>query len=131
MKKRIKKVIFILMLLLLILYGYYFLTLNYGINIPCLFNKVTGYYCPGCGITRCLFSIMSGHFYKAFNYNRLVFILLPFIFLYLIYNIYLYVFNKEDKIIKKIPNIIWLVLIIIVLLFGVIRNIDSFSYLAP
>ena len=74
---------------------------------------------------------MSGHFYKAFNYNRLVFILLPFIFLYLIYNIYLYVFNKEDKIIKKIPNIIWLVLIIIVLLFGVIRNIDSFSYLAP
>ena len=32
-------------------------------------------------------------------------------------------FNKKDKVISKIPNYVWIILIIITILFGIIRNI--------
>ncbi len=123
MKSRVLKVIFIVILLVLILYGYYFLNLYYNFSIPCLFREVTGYYCPGCGITRCLFSIINGNFYQAFCYNRLVFISLPFLGFYVVYSIYLYVFNKNDKIICRVPKVVWNLLLVVVILFGVVRNI--------
>lgn len=131
MKNRIKRVISIVIFLLILLFGYYFLNSVYNFKIPCIFYKITNYYCPGCGITRCLFAIIEGNFYDAFSYNRLVFILLPFIMVYIIYKTYLYVFNKRDKYISRIPNIVWILLIIITLLFGILRNIEVFSYLAP
>jgi hypothetical protein len=108
----------------IILCGYYFLNLCFGISLSCLFYKITGYYCPGCGITRCLFAIINGDFYRAYCYNRLVFMMLPFIAFYVIYNIYLYVMDKKDNIINKIPNYVWYVLLFIVILFGIVRNID-------
>lgn len=122
MRVRLFKVIFILIFSLIILYGYYFLNLYYGVSIPCVFRKITGYYCPGCGITRCLFSIINGEFYQAFCYNKLIFIMLPFLCFYIVYNVYLYVYEREDKIICRIPNIVWILLLIILILFGVVRN---------
>lgn len=131
MIKKLCKVIFILIFIGGILYGYYFLNLYYDISIPCLFYKITGYYCPGCGITRCLFAIMEGNFYEAFCYNRLVFIMIPFLVTYILYNIYLYVFDKKDYFINRIPNWVWICLLVIVICFGVVRNIEYFSYLKP
>lgn len=131
MLKRLAKVIFIIIFGVAILFGYYFLNLYYGFHIPCLLKKFTGYYCSGCGITRCLFSIIEGNYYEAFCYNRLVFLMLPFIFISVIYIIYLYVFNRKDKVIKKIPNVVWFFVVMLVVGFGVIRNIDFFSYLQP
>ncbi len=131
MKKRIQKVISILISIIMILIGYYFLNKNYHLSIPCLFHKITGLYCPGCGTTRLIIALIEGHIEEAYNYNRLVFILLPFIISYYIYYSYLYIYNKKDNIICKIPNIYIYILILIVLLFGIVRNIDTFSYLKP
>ncbi len=123
MRNRVFKVIFVLMFLLGILYGYYFLNLYFEIGIPCFYRKVTGYYCPGCGITRCLFAIIRGDFYQAYCCNQLVFLMLPFLGSYVVYRIYLYVYDKEDKIICRVPNIIWTLLLVVVILFGIVRNI--------
>ena len=60
MKKRIVKVISIVLSFIIILIGYYFLNAKYNFGIPCLFYKITGYQCPGCGITRALFSLLEG-----------------------------------------------------------------------
>lgn len=131
MKKRLLKVIFILILGILILYGYSFFILHFPISIPCLFHLFTGYYCPGCGITRCLLALIHLEFREAIQYNILVVILLPFLLSYEIYKIYLYVANKKDNFICRIPNMIWFILIGITLLFGILRNLETFSYLAP
>lgn len=131
MKRRIFNLISILFLLILLFILYLYMINEYNFYIPCMFKKITGFYCPGCGITRCLLTLLKLDFYRAFRYNILVFILLPFLIFYVLYNIYLYITNKEDKIIKKIPQKVWYILLIITIIFGVLRNTEMFSFLAP
>lgn len=131
MKRRIFNLISILFLLILLFILYLYMINEYNFYIPCMFKKITGFYCPGCGITRCLLALLKLDFYRAFRYNILVFILLPFLIFYVLYNIYLYITNKEDKIIKKIPQKVWYILLIITIIFGVLRNTEIFSFLAP
>ena len=123
MFSRLIKVVLLIIFILCLIYGYYYLNVVYNIKIYCLFHKYTGLLCPGCGITRCIFSIINGNFVEAYNYNKLLFLLIPFIITYFIYIMYLYIFNKKDKLIKNIPNYMWYSIIIIVILFGIVRNI--------
>lgn len=97
---------------------------NYNIKIPCIFFELTHLYCPGCGITRALKSIIKLDFYQAFRYNMLVTLLSPIFLLYIL-NKY---FSKQKK---KIPNFIWYLILFITILFGVLRNIPAFNFLAP
>lgn len=120
MRKRIIKVISVISILLSCLLGYYFLNKYYSFSIPCLFYKVTNWYCPGCGITRCLFSLLEGNIKQAFYYNQLVTVLLgPFV-IYEIIRIIGYVKEKE---LIKVPNIVWNLLLVIVIIFGIVRNL--------
>ena len=48
-------------------YGYVLLPL--GVYIPCLFYKVTGWLCPGCGITNFCLAILHGRFREAPAHN--------------------------------------------------------------
>ena len=70
MKKRLIKVIIRDVLLLLILVGYYFFNKYTGIYIPCIIREITGYKCPGCGITHLVFSLLQLDFHKAFTLIR-------------------------------------------------------------
>ena len=85
MKKRIIKVISIVLFLVILLLGYYFLNYKFNLGIPCIFYKITGYKCPGCGITRAIFSLLKGNIKNAIYYNKLLFIAGPFIIIYIIY----------------------------------------------
>ena len=99
-----------------------------GTFLPCIINKITGLYCPGCGITRMLLSILKLDFYQAFRYNPLLFI---FLILFIVYQIIKLItiqfFNKDIK----LNNYVYIFLLIITIGFGVIRNIPIFSYLIP
>ena len=48
-----------------------------GLAIPCFFNKVTGFYCPGCGVTRMCVALLQFHFREAFYANPVIFCMLP------------------------------------------------------
>ena len=48
--------------------------------------------------------------------------ILAFMIAYFIYYDYLYIYQKKDKIICKIPNWVWVILIVITLAYGVLRN---------
>ena len=122
MKKRKKRIIIRDIVIIVLLVGYYFFNKYTGIYIPCIFHEITGYKCPGCGITHLVFALLKLNFKEAFTSNPLVFIYMPFIIVYFVYYDYLYVYQKKDKIICKIPNWVWIILIIITLGYGVVRN---------
>lgn len=116
---------FIIILILLILYLLISSYLN--IYIPCPIKKITGLYCPGCGITRMLLSLLKLDFYGAFRYNPLVFVSLPIgIYLYIDY-----IIKKDKSLYKRLPEKIWYIIIIIFIIYGILRNIPSFDFLAP
>ena len=123
MSKR-KKIISIAIASIVIAIGYYFLNSKFNISIPCIFYKCTGLHCPGCGITRMLFSLLHLEIYQAFRYNPLVFCL---IIIFLIKEFINLVFKKKYVFSSKITIII----LIITILFGIARNTSLFSFLAP
>lgn len=48
-----------------------------GFFPPCVFRALTGFTCPGCGITRALHQALHGHLINAFTLNPLFFVLSP------------------------------------------------------
>lgn len=44
---------------------------------PCLFHRLSGLHCPGCGMTRASYAALHGHFATAFRFNPLGMILFP------------------------------------------------------
>ena len=46
----------------------YFLKLEFNLP-PCLFHRLTGLYCPGCGGTRAVRLLFTGHIWKSFLYH--------------------------------------------------------------
>nr|WP_125666649.1 DUF2752 domain-containing protein [Paenibacillus baekrokdamisoli] len=93
-----------------------------NIGVPCAFHELTGFFCPGCGITRVVISLLSLDFVQAFRYNPLVFILLP---LYAMY------FVTKKKQMRLISSGIMAIMLILTLSFGLLRNIPNFDWLAP
>ena len=118
----------ICLVVVIVSFLYLFLNKQYGFGIPCLFHEVTGFYCPGCGITRTIFALMQFHFVEAIHYNALVVILIPILGILFGIQYFEWLLNRT---ILKIPNWVWYLLVIVTLLFGVLRNIDYFSILQP
>lgn len=116
-----------IIVLIVIFLIYAVLIISFDIGIPCVFYEITGLYCPGCGITRLCLSLFEGDVYQAFRYNPIIFIDLPILFILFVLNIFL----KNNKNIKKITDVIIIFLATITIIFGVIRNIPIFSFLAP
>lgn len=126
MKKKIKENFLLSLIIITIIY--LILDSLIHIDIKCPFHSTTGLYCPGCGITRMLKSMMKFDFYQAFRFNPLLFIFSPFI-LFLIFN-YIYCnFKKKKSVYEKIPSYVWYILLIITILFWILRNI--IPWLAP
>lgn len=99
-----------------------------GNGIPCYIKELTHFYCPGCGITRMFISLFKLEFYQAFRYNPLIFILL---FLTLLFFMVNFIYHKRYNKKIKITNTVYLILLIVIVTFGVMRNIPFFSFLAP
>ena len=43
----------------------------------CVFRRITGKPCPGCGMTRAVSSVMHGRFREGYRYNKRVVIVAP------------------------------------------------------
>lgn len=123
-----KKKIISILILFLVLVIYHLLSHLFNFRIPCIFYEITGLYCPGCGVTRMFFSIINLDFYQAFRYNPLVFIILTLYIIYLIIKIIAKLLFKKNL---KIPQVILNIIIILLILYGILRNIDLFSFLKP
>lgn len=62
-------------------------------QIPCMFHALTGIYCPGCGGTRAVGSLLKGQFFVSFCYHPIV-----------LYGICIYVWFMLTHTIEKISR---------------------------
>lgn len=113
-----------------ILLLYFFIEPKDG-NLPkCVFNQLTGLYCPGCGVQRSFHSLLHGNLLTALSFNLLFVLLLPL----LLYFITFFVLGKKYRagsfIYKKEFSI---AILVVVVSFWILRNIHAapFSWLAP
>lgn len=127
-RKKLLFSIFVFILGVVTFLLFLFLNHTYSFYIPCFFHKITGFYCPGCGITRMILSLLKFDFYQAFRWNPFLFSVIP---LFLIYGIIYYFCWLYDKKIPRLPNIVWNILLILAIIFMVLRNIPLFEYLKP
>ena len=105
----------------------------YQYPLPCIIKLLTGLYCPGCGAGRACFSILHGKFFDAFCYNPLLVILLPFAGGYIAARGIDWAVTGGNHIDGKISIKLLLAVLIIILVYGILRNtpIFPFSLLAP
>lgn len=123
MKKKYKFIVEILVLLLVSLYYFFNPTVS-NFFPKCPFHTITGLYCPGCGSQRAIHDLMHLNIFGAINHNALMFFAFTF-------GIGLYLYSK-----KKFYDLIYhpkspLIIFGIIFLFGVLRNLDKFHFLAP
>lgn len=101
-----------------------------GWGIPCLFHLLTGKFCPGCGITRMFVALAELDFWKALQSNALILLLLPFLIFFGLrrWLIWLKTGALEPDLPEKAALLIASVLTVA---FWILRNTETFSWLAP
>ncbi len=89
---------------------------------PCIFKKITGLDCAGCGSARACYNLLHGHIAKAANHNILLLLFIPVIIIGI-----LQFFTGKMLIawqwLNKPMIILWLIIF-----FWIIRNIPLFPF---
>ena len=103
-----------------------------GFFPPCIFNSLTGLFCPGCGSLRGLHQLMHGNFLAALGYNSYTILALPLLGLAVFYAFLLSTNDSRILAAWLRPFFLW-GLLVAVLAFWVLRNIPvhPFTVLAP
>ena len=93
-----------------------------GIGIPCPIRAVTGYRCPGCGITHFAVNLLHGRVREAFEANQFVFILAPFGLIYGLWRAVRYI-RVGSEVISIPETVVFAILLILAIAFAFYRNI--------
>lgn len=104
---------------------YYIFIRVTGLAIPCIFRKITGFLCPGCGITRAILAAVRLDLAKAFAYNQFMFIALPALAYIIVKNDYVFVRYGNRKL-SRFDNILIFICIAGAVMFAVLRNVMRF-----
>ena len=93
-----------------------------GLGIPCVFRLVTGYRCPGCGMTHAAMALIHGQPKTAFRENPLSLSVAPLLLLYGAYRAEVYIRTARTDF-RKWEIVFLGVLWVVVLLFWLLRNL--------
>jgi len=98
------------------------------IPIECPFYNNWHIYCPGCGGTRMIKSIIHLEFYQAFRWNPLLFLFWWYIGFMILYLFDIIILSEKLTILYHKTIIVFC---IIEILFAILRNTQMFNFLAP
>lgn len=102
--------------------------IKFDIGVMCPLNEWLNIECPGCGVTRMCEALLEGKIYQAFRYNAYIFITGPTVAMIYIWQAFIYI--KENRLLTYLD--VFLVSFALGLaVFGIMRNISTFSWLAP
>jgi hypothetical protein len=108
---------------------FFFNPVTHNFYPVCLFHKLTGLNCPGCGATRSLYALLHGNFALAFRDNALLVLTLAALAARGLW-------FAAKKFIRQsagsflAPGSLWFFLAVAIV-FGVLRNLPAFSFLSP
>ena len=129
-RARLRRVLFLYGAALLLLLCYYAAVRLFDVGIPCPVYAGIGVYCPACGVSRMCVAILQGDIVGGFRYNPFAFFALPILAVVLLRQTVLYVLRGES-ILSVIERILLWGLFFASIVFGILRNIEAFSFLAP
>ena len=125
---RILIVVITPLILVTLLLLYMVIKSKFGISIECQTKVLLGIDCAGCGVTRMIESMLNLDFYQAFRWNPMIFVSLPFILIFYIWQSIAFI--KYASLSSKADKLL-IIYFIILMIFGILRNIEFFSWLAP
>ena len=102
-----------------------------GLGIPCMFRKLTGWLCPGCGMTTLVISVLNGDFRAARAANPFVYYTWPVIVIELLWSEIKAIKSAEWAELKAVKrtdivmNVILGIYVASFIAFGVLRNIPA------
>ncbi len=121
MKERLKQLIRGYLPIAVLLLAYIVFFTLFGRGIPCVIRTVTGLKCPGCGMSRALSAMLTGHFKTAAEYNILSVTLLPLLGVFFMIKAVRFVITGSKEL--SVPDVIFLGLCFIgCILFFLYRN---------
>jgi Protein of unknown function (DUF2752) len=95
----------------------------------CLFHKLTGLNCPGCGATRALFALLHGHFSRALRDNALFVFSLAALMIWSAFFGWRKLRNQPASL--NLPlKFLWTFLALAIV-FTILRNLPAFAFLSP
>ena len=101
-----------------------------GWGIPCPFHAITGLYCPGCGVSRFCLALLRLDFPAAARSNAALLAMLPLGTAVLAAGVVKYIRTGERRLSRWQNVLVW-GMIAVFLLFGILRNLPAFAFLAP
>ncbi len=111
---------------------WYFNPSNYHFFPACPILALTGFACPGCGLTRGFHALFHGDIYTAVDFNALT-PLMALIFVFLFASLVSIAVRGKGLLRLSASPTFLLGILILLLLFGVLRNLPfyPFTFLYP
>lgn len=93
----------------------------------CPFHKVTGLWCPGCGLTRAMTQLVQGDVAAAVRLN----VFAPAFFLIIFWSSLTWVIGSGLPRLSQLPAAVWRSMLMVLVAFAILRNLGPFWWLRP